>query len=305
MGNVFYFQWEIALTKWMQYNANDLTILISKFFSVLGSEIVLTAIIMVVYLGIDKNLGRKIMINTTIALNFGCALKSVIRRLRPYFVTDEVKCLVPVDNSADMYDISAQGYSFPSLHSLNAICVTGSLYKFTKKNILLIFAIVFSMGIGLTRIVTANHFPTDVLTGWIIGIIALELIPILEKKLGKRKFYFAFMIIFLCCFIYCRAKDLYLSYGIMSGFFFSDLFEEKYVNFKETHNPIRIAVRLSFGVIIFLVLIEVFKLIIPSSIVSGSIVSYLFESLRYGLGVFATFGLYPLLFEKNILKFKD
>ena len=45
----------------------------------------------------------------------------------------------------------------------------------------------------------------------------------------------------------------------MSGFFFADMFDEKYVNFKETHNPLRIIVRIIFGLLIFLVMVEGIK----------------------------------------------
>ncbi|MBQ0035728.1 MAG: phosphatase PAP2 family protein [Firmicutes bacterium] len=305
MGNIFYFQWEIAFIKWIQYNSLDLVIMISKLFSILSSEVVLSVLIMLVYLALDKNLGRKVMINTLVALGFGCAIKSSLRRLRPYFVTDEIKCLAPVDNSADAFDIAAQGYSFPSLHSLNACCITGSLYKFTRKKGWLIFAIVFTFGIGLTRIVTANHFPTDVLVGWAIGAIAVELIPAMINKFGKNRVYIAIMLAYLCCFVFCRANDFYTSYGIMSGFFFADMFDEKYVNFKETHNLLRIIVRIIFGLLIFLVMVEGIKIIIPSTIPEDSMLSFIVRTVRYGLGIFVTLGLYPKLFEKNIFKFKD
>lgn len=305
MGNIFYFQWEIAFIKWMQYNAQDFVIFISKLFSILGSEVVLTVMVMLVYLALDKNLGRNVMINAVVALGLGCVIKSSFRRLRPYFVTDEVKCLVPVDSSGDVFDIAVQGYSFPSLHSLNASCITGSLYKFTQKKGWLIFAIIVTIGIGLTRIVTANHFPTDVLVGWIIGLAGIELIPALINKLGKNKFYILVMLVYLSCFTFCRANDFYSAYGIMSGFFFADMFDEKYVNFKQTHNPLRIIVRLLFGMIIFLIMVEGVKIIIPSSIPDGSFVSFVIRAIRYGLGVFVSLGLYPKLFEKNIFKFKD
>jgi membrane-associated phospholipid phosphatase len=46
--------------------------------------------------------------------------KNIALRRRPYFDHESIHILRVVEPEADIYDIAAQGYSFPSGHSTNA-----------------------------------------------------------------------------------------------------------------------------------------------------------------------------------------
>lgn len=303
ISKTFYFNWEISLIKWLQTNLATIAVPFCNFFAVFGSEIVCVVAIMLVYLAYDKKIGRIVMLNTIIGMGFACAIKNIALRRRPYFDNNDVKCLVPVEKDADIYDIAAQGYSFPSLHSFNIVCISGSIYKYIRKNIILIISIIMSLCVGISRIISANHFPTDVLAGWAIGLISIYVISYLQAKCQKKKFYLVITILSLLCFFFCKSNDFYSTFGIMEGFFLADLYEEKYVKFENTKNIYRALLRVVGALITFASITEGIKLLVPKEF-SLVIIDYIIRSLRYGLGTFITLGMYPKLFAKNIFKLK-
>lgn len=85
------------------------------------------------------------------------------------------------------------GYSFPSGHSLTAMCFYGILIYFVYKHVygfwkyvlitLLGFLILLT---GISRLWLGVHFPTDVLEGFLLGIMLVNLCIILDKFFCKR-----------------------------------------------------------------------------------------------------------------------
>lgn len=298
----FYFDFEISLIKFLQTFSPSLAIILSKICNIIGGEIVVASFLLCFYLCFDKDLGRKVFINALSALVLGSELKNIVKRTRPYFVSDEVKCLIPVDASYDIYDLAGQGYSFPSLHTVNVVTIFGSLTRMYKKKSILIVTIIISFFVGLSRIITANHFPTDVLFGALIGIVVIFLFDYLQEKLEKKKLYLCLFLFFSLGFIFCKSIDYFSSFGVMSGFFVADLFDEKYVNFKNTRNAVKIILRLILAAISFLSISELLKLVFVDN---GDFISFVLRWIRYFIATFVTGGLCPILYNKNIFKLDD
>lgn len=88
---------------------------------------------------------------------------------------------------------SYPGYSFPSGHSLCAMCFFGILIYFLYKHsygfwryfLITVFSI-FIVIIGISRLVLGVHFLTDVLEGFILGFILVNICIILDKFFSKR-----------------------------------------------------------------------------------------------------------------------
>jgi len=304
-GNVFYFDWEINLIAWLQENLGGIAVGSSKALSTLGSEVVLTLTILYFYLCVNKKLGRRIFINTITALTFGTRIKNVFKRLRPYMVSEEVECLVPVDTSGDVNDPLIQGYSFPSLHSLNMAVITSSIHSFFKDKISLIIMLVLSFGIAFSRIVTANHFPSDVLTGLAIGFITTFLVNKVTRKYALKHIYLAILIINATGFLYCDSNDFFSAYGLMLGFFIADLYQEKYVNFKNTNNTLRGIIRIIFAGLIFLGISGGLKAGFNYLNVTNTVIINVYRTFRYCLSTFVVIALYPRIFVKNLFKFNE
>lgn len=81
----------------------------------------------------------------------------------------------------DLRLVTAHSYSFPSGHSMSAIAFYGFLiyltYKYVSntllKILLILVQVLLILGIGLSRVYLGVHFPTDVLAGFIAGLVWL------------------------------------------------------------------------------------------------------------------------------------
>ena len=219
-----------------------------------------------------------------------------------------------MDADADIYDIKAQGYSFPSGHSTNsAITYCGSAlayrrYYGRKSRLLDIGSSVLVLLIGLSRVVLGVHYPTDVLSGFLLGAIIIAVTSwMYNSKIDKWKLYLMISIVSLAGFIYCRTDDYFTGLGTMIGFFLGDLFEERFVNFKNTRNVLKTILRVVGGFIIYIGLNSLLKM--PFShdfLASGTLVSFVIRTVRYIVVMFVMVGLYPMIFDKiGFLKERD
>ena len=107
-------------------------------------------------------------------------LKNLVARTRPYDVNTGIQLLV-----AKLRD-----YSFPSGHTAASFASAAALY-FAGEKKLLKPALVLACLIAVSRLYLYVHYPTDVLGGVVIGIIAgylgYRLVKVLEDKFSRMK----------------------------------------------------------------------------------------------------------------------
>ena len=107
-------------------------------------------------------------------------LKNLVARTRPYDVNTGIQLLV-----AKLRD-----YSFPSGHTAASFASAAALY-FTGEKKLWKPALVLACLIAVSRLYLYVHYPTDVLGGVVIGIIAgylgYRLVKVLEDKFSRMK----------------------------------------------------------------------------------------------------------------------
>ena len=301
-GNIFYFDWEIALMEWLQANLGPGAISFLSLLSMFGEQLLMVVIIGFLYWSWDKEFGKFVGLNILVANVWNPLIKNVFLRLRPYFVSDKIDLLRLIDSSADKYDVAAQGYSFPSGHSSGAVSVYGSLAAHEKKNrLLLVIAILLPLLVGFSRVVVGAHYPTDVLAGWLLGLIVILLIPRLQARIKNRWLFYGLLLL-LCLpgFFYCTSDDYFTSFGMLLGLILAFPFEEKYVRFENTRSPIRCILRVVGGGAVYFGLNAALKLPFPSALLdSGTFAAHLIRALRYAVVCFADIGLYPLLFRRT------
>ena len=106
-------------------------------------------------------------------------LKRILRRPRP----------------TEFRIVEETGYSFPSGHSITSMVFYGYLVYLTYKYInnkkikipLIIFLVLLIPTIGLSRIYLGVHYASDVLCGFLLGIIYLILFISISKKYLEKK----------------------------------------------------------------------------------------------------------------------
>ena len=226
-------------------------------------------------------------------------VKNVFIRRRPYFDHPEIQCLKPVDKSADIYDIAAQGYSFPSGHSANAVTVYSSLPQYKRNKALSVIGVLLPLLVGVSRFCLGVHYPTDVLCGWLLGLAVILVVPVLYRKIKNRLVFYALLLaVTLPGFFYCESSDYFTGIGMLVGFIAGTEFEERFVNFENTRKPLWCVLRIVGGVAIFFGLNTVLKLPFSKEFLdAGTMAAHLVRTLRYAAVLFVDIAIYPMLFK--------
>lgn len=304
MGNTFYFEWEVALQQWLQGMINsDIGVSIVSFITMFGEEMVMIAVLGFLYWCYDKKFGRFVGLNILVGIVVNPMLKNLAFRRRPYFDHEGIKILKPVDASADIYNIAAQGYSFPSGHTTNSTMLYSSLAMYKKKNkILLVIAFVLPFLVGLSRVMLGAHYVTDVLCGWVVGALLMFLFSYLQTHVKNENR--MHLIVALCCLpsvFYCQTTDFFTGYGMMLGYFLGVPFEKKFVNFEETKSVVGSLLRVLGGGAIYFGLNTLLKMPFPKELLeSATLPSFLIRTGRYAIIIFVLIGIYPMIF--NLIK---
>ena len=112
-------------------------------------------------------------------------------------------------------------------------------------------------------------------------------------------FYLVVLLLMLPGWFYCKTNDYYTSYGMMVGFFAGDLFEERFVKFKNTKVWWKMILRVLGGGAVYFALNAVLKIPFSSGFLnSGTFPAYLVRAVRYAIILFVDVAIYPLLFDR-------
>lgn len=298
-GSTFFFPWEVALMEWLQTHIGGAEISIISFFSMFGEELMLILILGFVYWSYDKKLGKTMGMSAIMGLAWNTMAKNIALRRRPYLDHENIKILRVVEPEADIYDIAAQGYSFPSGHSTNASTVFCSLAVNIRKRWMTVVAVLIPLLTGFSRFVVGAHYPTDVLAGWVLGVVSVLIVQALQKRVKNTlALYGILLVVTVPGFFYCKSADYFTAMGLLIGFMGGTLLEDRCVQFENTRKPLWMIVRVLGGVAVYFVLNTVLKLPFSKEFLSdGSTASMLVRCARYAIIAFVDFGVYPMLFK--------
>ena len=298
-GNTFFFHWEVSLMEWLQGHISGTGISIISLFSMFGEELLLILILGFIYWCYDKKLGRTMGLSAIMGLTWNTMAKNIALRRRPYFDHESIRILRVVDKEADIYDISAQGYSFPSGHSTNAATVFGSLALNLHKRWVTVAAIVIPLLTGISRFVVGAHYPTDVLAGWLCGLISVFVVRLLQQRVKNTlALYGILLAATVPGFFYCKSADYFTAIGLLIGFMGGTLLDDRCVHFENTRKPLWMIVRVLGGLAVYFALSKLLKLPFSKEFLSGgNTAALLVRCARYAIIAFVDFGLYPMLFK--------
>ena len=160
---------------------NDILNIIFKIITYMGSTIpviIITIILMMILNQKDRIILGSSMIITLIINQI---IKHLVQRPRPPIIERLVH---------------QGGYSYPSGHSMMALCLYGVLIYFTinkikskKRKILLVSILsIIILLIGISRIYVRVHYPSDVLAGYLITITILIInITLINNHFNRGK----------------------------------------------------------------------------------------------------------------------
>ena len=299
MGNTFYFNFEPMLMEWLQSHMGNIGTSFMSICSAFGEELILIGVMSVLYFIYDKETAKFVARRYAVASCVFPFIKNIACRLRPYFVHDNIKCLKPVDANTDLYDVSSQGYSFPSGHSTGSSSIFAGTAVAIKKRWFSIVATIIILLVGISRFCLGVHYPTDVLVGWVIGIGSIFLISLMEKYISKRYIiYLIWIILFLPGFFFCTTTDYYSNYGMMIGIFAADLFEDRFVKFEKPRNIFIGILRMAGALVIYFGINTLLKMPFSSEFrASNTFASHLVRTIRYMLVLFVPMAIYPMCFK--------
>lgn len=139
---------------------------------------------LVLFIFINKRYASFFGVTYGLSILFNFAAKCLINRPRPYVVSNEILNLLP-----------GSGASMPSGHTLSATIICCFLFyvvfrnctKTWKKIITAIVLVGFICCVVVSRMYLGQHFLSDTIVGFIIGIAASAIGILLFKKTERKQ----------------------------------------------------------------------------------------------------------------------
>ena len=168
----------ILLDQIQQYLANDFLNLLLPRVSSLGDAGLIWIVLSVLLLLFPKT--RKAGLASGIALLFmlvtgNMILKPLVARLRPFAVNTAVELLIPPPTD----------FSFPSGHTYASFASASAIFRNSRR--IGIPALILASLIAFSRLYLYVHYPTDVLFGILLGILAGWIGNRLSERLLRQR----------------------------------------------------------------------------------------------------------------------
>jgi undecaprenyl-diphosphatase len=155
--------WGIEVVLWFQQFSPALD-LPFRSLTFLGNLEFFLILMPLIYWCLDRRLGARLLILFLISAYINSVAKVIADQPRPFHYDSRVKALV-----------HAGGGGLPSGHTQSAIVVWGYLAWQARRRMLWILAGFLMIAVPMSRLYLGVHFPTDLLGGYILGILLLVL----------------------------------------------------------------------------------------------------------------------------------
>ena len=292
-------EWEVRLIEWIQKTLGSLNGSVGTVLSFIGGEMGLMLILLILLFCWKKETGKRMALIITAVNAWLPMLKAAVMRPRPYMdYPDRVRGIADVGNKAPMDNVAAHGYSFPSIHSASAMALFIPLANEVKKKWFWIAAVAITFLVGFSRAINGMHYPTDILAGWVLGLMGAGICLLLEKKVKNSGIrHLILLISVLPGVFFVRTEDYYTALGMLTGLIAAIHFEERYVNFRDTRNVWAMILRVVGAFALYFALNTLLKMPFSREFLAGaSMKALLVRAARYAVIIFVIIGVYPKIF---------
>lgn len=122
-----------------------------------------------------RKCGILVLVTMGLCLIFGnLLLKNLVARPRPFTIDPSIPLLIPAPGE----------YSFPSGHTMHGFAAAAMIFLHNKR--IGAAALFLAALIAFSRMYLFVHFPTDILGGIAVGILAAVLVFVIDKKRIRR-----------------------------------------------------------------------------------------------------------------------
>lgn len=223
-------QWGLEIVRWVQ---TFRTPVLDQFFlsiNFLGDEEFYLLFLPVLFWCLSKTLGVRLGVLFFLSMYVNQFLKDFFAAPRPYQI--DSKLYAPVKQT---------GFGIPSGHAQGTTTVWGFIATQLKSPLWWSIAVLIPLFVGIGRIYLADHFPHDVLFGWILGIIFVTayilLLPRVASWLAQQSLTLKLALAIitpLALGVLHLTLDTGTLVGTMLGFYVGLILEEEWIRF-DTH----------------------------------------------------------------------
>ena len=176
MTNVL--DWGIDVVLWFQQfsPALDVPFIILSF---LGDEKFFLPLVPILYWCVDRRTGAQVGLLLLLSAYLNALVKDVYQQPRPFVYDARVR---PI--------LHAHGEGFPSGHTQTTTVFWGYMATRFGQGWVWAVAIFFMIFVPMSRIYVGAHFPTDLLGGYVLGVVLLllyrGLMPVVTRWLSRQ-----------------------------------------------------------------------------------------------------------------------
>ncbi len=210
----------------------------------LGNDIFYMLLLPLFYWCVEKHQSLRLFYLFMFSTWLNATSKDLLNQPRPYVFNESVKIG------------TTGGPGIPSGHAQGSLVFWGYLAMWVQKRWFTIFCITVILLIGFSRLYLGVHFPTDLIGGWLLGILILfpgnSLCQKIEQRISSLSLAVLLLMgtiipIVLSCIL--PTKYSVSPMGITAGLTLAIILERKYINFEMPSGFKESAIRYCLGII--------------------------------------------------------
>lgn len=290
---------QLSILQFFQSVRSPILNVIFLIFTISTELPVLILFTTAIYWCINKKHGQKILFALVGNITLNTGIKEFVRAPRP----------IGVEGINSMRTSTATGFSFPSGHTQSATAFWVSIMTIFKKGWVYLLGTVMILGVGISRLYLAVHWPIDVFFGWIFGIIFTIFMGKVFDYVDNNKAYgvlLLMLILFVAAVFLVNSTEYIKILGLLTGFVLGYIVEDKFIQFETGQTKKRI--NFSTGANKTRknkIIINLYRFIIGISTLAISYVGlkyimpggYIFDYIRYTIVVFYGIAGVPAIFK--------